>query len=323
MSDARATAAWVCAAFISGCGGFGGLGGDDGGSFTLATSSVSFSARADTVTPPEGQTVEATARGGVVYLDLSFDSGPRSPIGDASLGTSLLSDTARIMIGPRSATALGAGVFTGTVTGTSLAEQIEYGNEGWATITSTGAGIATTTAAYEFRTQKVLDGSARRYFAGRLGAAQDGNRMVIASRGGTGEQPVRYIVASGATSDTPLLRNVESLASDRTGNRLVFVGVAATEVFDRSFALLGNPPASTAAVLTPNRQRAYTYDLGRSIRAFDLTATLSSASSIFPEIGLPTALADSPGAGVVMTISPDSNTLFLGGAQRVLIVPAP
>ena len=64
-------------------------------------------------------------------------------------------------------------------------------------------------------------------------------------------------------------------------------------------------------------------DSSGSVRAFDLSVSLTSSSSVYPEIGNPTTPADAPGTGVVMTISPDSRALFIAGNQHVLIMPAP
>jgi hypothetical protein len=209
--------------------------------------------------------------------------------------------------------------------GTQMAEQIEYGNNGEATITISDGTEDAYARGFDFRNRRVTNLVSPESVSGRLTSSRDGSRLFIASRGATPIRPIYYDdVAANRVVATSVLRNVESLASDRTGHRLVAVGAAVTEVFDRDFSLLGHLPATTLAVaLTPNGQRAYTYDSGGSIRVFDLTTSLPSSSSSYPEIGNPTVPADSPGTGVVMTISPDANTLFIAGNQRILIVPAP
>jgi hypothetical protein len=210
--------------------------------------------------------------------------------------------------------------------GGEVAEQIEYGNHGWATISTSGSpGASSSTGGYSLLTNAVVPANgAARYYSARLASSRDGSRVFIASNGAPTARPISYEdVAGNQIVATAVMRNVESMASDRTADRLVLVGVTATEVFDRNFSLLGQLPSTTlAAVLTSNGQRAYTYDSAGSVRAFDLTATVASNTS-YPEIGSPTVPANSPGTGVVMTISPDSNTLFIAGNQRVLIMPAP
>lgn len=216
----------------------------------------------------------------------------------------------------------GSPFFTGV-----LAEQMEYGNHGWATITgSAGTGVSNGAAAYDFRSHHVLSASyGRPYFSGRIASALDGSRKIFAHQGAPTPQPVSYEdISAGVYVTTDVMRDVESVVADRTGDRVVLVGTGATEVFDRDFSLLGNLPVTTLAVaLTPNGERAYTYDSGGSVRAFDLTASLGSSSSLYPEIGTATAPADAPGTGIVMTLSLDSNTLFIAGNQRVLVMPVP
>ena len=78
----------------------------------------------------------------------------------------------------------------------------------------------------------------------------------------------------------------------------------------------GNP---AAVALSPDGTRAYQYVSGTLLRTFDVSSPDQSVS----EIGSGTVLPSDPGANPVMTISPDGGTLFIAGADAIVVVPAP
>jgi hypothetical protein len=54
---------------------------------------------------------------------------------------------------------------------------------------------------------------------------------------------------------------------------------------------------------------------------YDLAAT--PVAGIYPEIAPAITLANDPNGASQMTISPDGGTLFIGGLDRVVVVPLP
>ena len=71
--------------------------------------------------------------------------------------------------------------------------------------------------------------------------------------------------------------------------------------------------------LSPDGTRAYQYVNGTLLRTFDVSSPDQGVS----EIGTGTVLPSDPGASPVMTVSPDGGTLFIAGANAVVVIPAP
>jgi hypothetical protein len=121
--------------------------------------------------------------------------------------------------------------------------------------------------------------------------------------------PVRYpvMLQSNAT-------NIKQLAE------LVVVNAP---VYAAAYTSLGSLPASTlAVVLSPDGDRAYTYDQSKQMRTFDLTAT--PVSGVFPEVGTSIPLAGDPGnQDPHMAITPDGRALFITGGAELIVQPTP
>ncbi len=117
-----------------------------------------------------------------------------------------------------------------------------------------------------------------------------------------------------------LNQNAIPPAFDRDATRLVLNG---TNVYDKSYALLGKLPETTAAVvLRPDGKRAYTYDTAAGgLLVFDISAT--NEGEAYTALGAAIPLIAAPGAGAKMAISADANTLFVAGATQVVVQPTP
>ena len=105
---------------------------------------------------------------------------------------------------------------------------------------------------------------------------------------------------------------------DRRAMRIVLNG---SLVYDANFQQLGKIPDSFAVVLSVNAAKAYALSSGAVLHTYDLNGTLD-VNGFFPEIG-GTALASDPGSKPVMTMSPDGGSLFIAGADSIVVVPAP
>ena len=109
-------------------------------------------------------------------------------------------------------------------------------------------------------------------------------------------------------------------------------------LYDRNWQLLGTLPAKRVgaatptatttyqAVLAPSGSAAYTYTWGGTVLGFDLTASAGGAE--YAPDGTPLTLDSSPEAvvgesSVVMTLTPDSRTLFIAGGAGIVVVPVP
>ena len=109
---------------------------------------------------------------------------------------------------------------------------------------------------------------------------------------------------------------------DRKATRLVLNGYIVIKNSDyshQSFLPTVAPGNSAAVALSPDGTRAYQYVSGTLLRTFDVSSPDQGVS----EIGAGTVLPSDPGANPVMTVSPDGGTLFIAGANAVVVVPAP
>lgn len=126
---------------------------------------------------------------------------------------------------------------------------------------------------------------------------------------------------------------VDEMALGRHGDAILAirqegVGPGSSVLLDEGLnARPGRLPASTtAAVLTQSGDRAIAFDGAlRTVRIFDLASAPDLATGEFVELGSAGGLAplDDPGAAVVMALSADDRTLFLGGDDRIVVVPLP
>jgi hypothetical protein len=168
---------------------------------------------------------------------------------------------------------------------------------------------------------------------GTPGSSADGSLVILshASPDSTGSYIAQYDSGSGAfsfvPSSVPFTPSTWPRTSirpklDRKATRLVMNGyivIKNSDYFHPSFLPQVAPGDSAAVALSPDGMRAYQYVSGTLLRTFDV----SSADQSVSEIGAGTVLPSDPGANPVMTVSPDGGTLFIAGADTIVVVPAP
>jgi hypothetical protein len=168
---------------------------------------------------------------------------------------------------------------------------------------------------------------------GTPGSSADGSRVILshASPDSMGSYIGQYDSLSGRFSFIP--SSVPGVPStwprtsirpklDRKATRLVMNGYIVIKNSDYSHPSFLPPVApgdSAAVALSPDGTRAYQYVSGTLLRTFDVSSSDQSVS----EIGTGTVLPSDPGASPVMTVSPDGGTLFIAGANAVVVVTAP
>jgi len=185
---------------------------------------------------------------------------------------------------------------------------------------------------YSVRDPKITLGGGISLVQGTPGSSADGSRVVLshASPDSTGSYIGQYDSSSGAFSFIP--SSVPGTPStwpgtsirpklDRKATRLVMNGYIVIKNSDYSHpSFLPQPPGDSAAVaLSPDGMRAYQYVSGALLRTFDVSSPDQGVS----EIGAGIVLLTDPGANPVMTVSPDGGTLFIAGANAIVVVPAP
>jgi hypothetical protein len=157
-----------------------------------------------------------------------------------------------------------------------------------------------------------------------VSASGDGSTLILPNTVSSANTLYYYNSGNQNISGTSATTTYSDMVSiNRTGSRsIVRIALAQYAVYDSTFNSLGSLPALDAAVISPTGDIAYTYaSSDNTIHKYDMNSPNGSGG--FTEVGSGTVLADSPGTGVAMTISPDSGTLFLAGSLRVLIAPVP
>ena len=157
-----------------------------------------------------------------------------------------------------------------------------------------------------------------------VSASGDGSMLVLPNTVSTAASLYYYDAGNQNITGTSTTTTYSDMVSvNRTGSRsIVRIASAQYAVHDGSFNSIGSLPSLDAAVISPTGNFAYTYvSANHTIHKYDLNSPNGSGG--FTEVGSGTTLADSPGTGVAMTISPDGGTLFLAGSDLVLITPAP
>lgn len=193
---------------------------------------------------------------------------------------------------------------------------------------------------YDMLTQQSGPLSSRIDFSGRSShPSPDGSKVLVCNSNflNTDQHPIIvYNATNGSfTTSTTATQAVYRVEMDRTGSRALITvmdnqaQITAT-IYNGSLTALGTLPMTAqleaAYVLAPDGRYAYVYYKSSNlIRKFDLDAPSGGG---FVEVGTGTALADSPteeGARnfPLMIISPDGETLFLGGNKNVIVMPAP
>ena len=200
---------------------------------------------------------------------------------------------------------------------------IAVANDGNA-VASTGINGSGFTDTYRY---SVRDGVLTRISNGSLydaasGASADGSRVVLVQGGLSPAGSVfQYSASTSTLSQTALASsaNFPNPVLDRTASRILIGG---NLVYDANFQLLGSIPFEFTVALSPDGSRAYAYSTGTVLlHAYDLVAP--PVAGVFQEIGTGTALPSDPGLSAVMTVSPDGGTLFIAGADAIVVVPAP
>jgi hypothetical protein len=153
------------------------------------------------------------------------------------------------------------------------------------------------------------------------GASADGSRAVFVQGSSPPQNVFQYTASNSNFSSVSLTlaRVLRGPVLDRRATRIVLNG---SLVYDANFQQLGKIPDSPAVVLSVNGSKAYGYSSGTQLHTYDLNGALDM-SGFFPEIGPGTALASNPGSNPVMTMSPDGGSLFIAGAEAIVVVPAP
>lgn len=136
--------------------------------------------------------------------------------------------------------------------------------------------------------------------------------------------------AAGAQVELP---GAQGISLDRHGDLLLLVrdgtaGGGGSALFDVAFRQQpGHLPATiAAALLTQGGDVAVAFDgVSRTVRRFDLGSAPDLATGEFPELGPAGGVAPlaDPGAHVVLALAADDRTLFLGGDDRIVVVPLP
>lgn len=280
--------------------------------------------------------VATDANGGTLirypYVDGAWNAANSVTIG-ALQGVALTLDGAQLLA--ISTTALTPLDAVSLVKGTAIAapslatdnflKNISVANTNRAVIT-TGISTSTATAAYlyDVRTAALTKLSTTLNNA-TPAASADGSRIVLIQGHAaltTAPSVNLFDASSNAFSASAVALNQTSVAPamDGSATRTVPNGI---NVYDANLSLMGTLPATTLAVaLKPDGKRAYTYDsAAAAVLTFD-TSTDKDGNAL-PQIGTAAALAGNPGGGVIMTISPDGNTLFLAGSAQVVVQPTP
>jgi hypothetical protein len=162
-----------------------------------------------------------------------------------------------------------------------------------------------------------------------LNSSPDGSvalATLAANDGGASVEPlVVYNSSTGRFSNstfTPAQFNVLSFSRDGSKVLVLLTAAPRYSVISLPSTILGDLPAFDAGVVSPDGTRAYTYIAGTTtVHAYDLTA--ATVGGAFPEIGSGLVLADSPGVGPAMTITPDGGTLIVAGSINVIVTPHP
>lgn len=176
-----------------------------------------------------------------------------------------------------------------------------------------------------------------------VAGSADGSRVLfgngISGVGGSDGLMHEFNGSTGAVTQVPLVFDINGAQFSRSGDRVLLDGSNTDQrLYDRSWQLLGTLPAKrfgaatpTAtttyqAVLAPSGTAAYTYTWGGTVLGFDLAASAGGAE--YAPDGVPLTLDSDPEAvvgesSVVMTMSPDSRTLFIAGGAGIVVVPVP
>ena len=221
-------------------------------------------------------------------------------------------------------------LISGTSTNASLfssnyLKNVAFTNNGNAIITTGVNGSGYSNGYFYTARNPAFSNLSSSFYFGTPGASMDGSHVTIV-QGSLSPAPsvAKYLASSGALTISGISLNQYSQIApelDRTASRIILNGYL---VYNSSYTKLGNLPAASrqaAVTLSPDGNRAYRYDSGTTLQTYDLTA--APIAGEFPEIGTGTTLPTDPGATPKMTISPDGGTLFIAGADSIVVLPTP
>ncbi len=185
------------------------------------------------------------------------------------------------------------------------------------------------------------------YTAGaRLGGSRSGLRMAIGDDKSGSARHVSFwwagYASSGGGGPLPLgsftggvynIIDPQQLALDRHGDKILILqdgsaGTGRSQLIDSAGRVVPGrlPPTIARALLTQPGDRAVAFDgVSRKVRIFDVNGTPDPSTGVLPELGTPGGFtpAGDPGAGLVLALSADDRTLFVGGDDRIVVVPLP
>ena len=209
-------------------------------------------------------------------------------------------------------------------------KDISFANNGNAIVTTGLQGSGATDAYWysaEDHSLSLVNWNAYFYF-GSPGASSDGSNITIVQGGGLSPVPVvaKYEAATNTLSNAGISLNQYYQIPpvlDRSATRVLINGYL---VYDSNYQLLGTLPTFSygtrvATVLSPDGSRAYRYIGGTTLNTYDLASL--PVSGVYSEIATGTTLLSDPGANPRMTISPDGGTLFIAGANGIVVMPVP
>ncbi len=169
---------------------------------------------------------------------------------------------------------------------------------------------------------------------GNIGASADGARLLLANQFIEFSGDDISVLDTGSRTVTPTGIHQLTAAPPQMNQDASRIVLNKTRVYASSYALLGTLPATNdVVVLSPDGSRAYAFEkVGLRLHTYDLTASPATPNDLFPEIGAPTVVPD-PGISsgsslfndstVLMTITPDGDTLFIAGSERIVVQPVP
>ena len=248
---------------------------------------------------------------------------------DATLstdGSQVLAISSTAVVPVNSTTlAVGSAIAAPSLPENSFLKSIAVLNTNLALIT-TGIAESTATPIYTFnpRTQELLQ-QANTFNNATARASANGSTIGLIQGDPSLTSPPVFVIANATTggfSTTPISLNQNAIppAFDRSATRFLLNG---NRVFDATAALLGTLPDTTAAVvLKPDGTRVYTFDTAANgILVYDISETKSGEA--YTALAAAVPLIADPGDSIKMTISPDANTLFIAGANQLVVQPTP
>lgn len=199
-------------------------------------------------------------------------------------------------------------------------QHLAFSNDGYALI-STGIKGSGSTSLYRYQADDLSNGVAIGSFDfAVLGASADGSRVTIRQSLDFPAEVVQYNASTGSFDNTPITLGLLKYGPvmDRAATRFI---LGRTNVYGANYIQQGSLPSAVPVVMSPDGTKAYCFVGGTTLRTYDLAA--SPVAGLFPEIGTGTTLPGDPGADAKIIISPDGGTLFIAGADGIVVVPTP